>query len=188
MLLNTTQQQHEPGTADAGATGFFERMRLPIHAGRRLLAAVLLIACGGVTHAALIEIPGYQPDWGLVGDGRRHLPSWEGKAQRSRLDTYGILPANAAGLVRLGYPEIGMTHPRDIRGRTAESANGSPIPDSDPYAAIDAPYGTIGAPMPSTGDADPELWTVLLVAAGLIAYQVRRKSRVGAIRVRPLQY
>jgi hypothetical protein len=101
---------------------------------------------------------------------------------RNRLNAYGILPATASAL---GRPTFGATYPHNTGAHVLRAVDGSSLP-TDPYAAIDTPYGAIDS-SGASGDTDPELWAVLLVATGLIGYQIRRNSRISAVRIRPLR-
>ncbi len=155
-----------------------------------MFAAGLLLSCAGMANAALIEIPGVQGDRGYANDGRQQLLSWQENARHNaRLNAYGVLQATANGLGRSARPGIiDMARVHDFSAHVVPTGNGNPAPDSDLYAAIDAPYGVIESAKLAASDPDPELWTILVMAAVLIGYQIRRKSRIGAIRVRPLQY
>ena len=172
------------------AIGSCGKIRPHSSAGKRLLAAGLLLSCANMANAALIEIPRVQGDRGYANDGRRQLLSWQENARyHARLNAYGVLQATANGLGRSAHPGImDMARARDFSAHVVPTGNGNSAPVSDLFAAIDAPYGAIEVAKPSASDSDPELWTILLVAAVLIGYQIRRKSRIGAIRVRPLQY
>ena len=177
--MSHMQEHTAPGKGRFGTPLSLMKIRLP-----RLIATGLLLGCVSMANAALIEISRTPSDRGYANDLGRQLLFWQDHPHHNRLNAYGVLPAAAS---TLGRPAFGAAHMRDTRAHVLHAANGSPMPNSDLYAAIDAPYGAIDSSMPSS-DTDPELWTILLVATGLIGYQIRRKSRVGAIRVRPLRF
>jgi hypothetical protein len=181
---------HEHDAADVirpAVAGTPFSLRLPAFSCVRMIAAALLLSCSAVAQAALIEIPDYQQvERGSSGNDRNSLLSWQDNTHRAYLNGYGIFPVTY-GAERSNHLALDVMHALGTGkiGRTLRVADtyGS---SSDLYAAIDSPYGSLNSSKPS-GDSDPELWTIVLVAAGLIGYQIRRKSRIGAIRVRPLQ-
>ncbi len=158
------------------------RLLLPA-SGRLLFAAGLLLVCTSIASAALIEISLAPSDRKQATGRERPLPFRQDQSRHHRLNGYGFLPAVTDALGRQTY---GTTYRRNVGVHVLHTVDGSPMPNSDLYAAIDAPYGVIDSSVPS-GDTDPELWTILLVATGLIGYQIRRKSRISAVRIRPLQ-
>lgn len=159
-------------------------------AEKRLVAAGLLLSCMSMANAALIEMPGVQSDRGYANDGRRQLLSWQENAlYQARLNAYGVLQATANGLVgRSARPAMDLARVRGFSPHVEPAETGNAFLASDLYAAVDDPYGASVTTERLASDSDPELWTILIVAAGLIGYQIRRKSKFGAIRVRPLQY
>jgi hypothetical protein len=152
------------------------RTRLRSLASGGLAAASLLLVATQGGHAALIEIP-------ATGAGQQALSgSWQERA--------GLLPlalsANAVAGLRPGHAHAGAISLARAGGDRLGFKHPLPEVDSGLYAAIDAPFGAMGSASSLGPDSETEFWTVLLVGAGLIAYQIRRKSRAGFIRVRPL--
>lgn len=165
---------------------FTRQSRRRHNAGTGLLLC-LAAAIAAVTqdaYAALIELPAAELE------GRQAL-SWQQHTPQLHPGTAGLalpsgrhgarLAVTAAGVARVGGTGPSSKPPRNPAGGA----------DGGLYAAIDAPFGTVDPALmdsstPLGAGSESELWTLLLVGAGLIAYQIRRKSRVGSIRVRPL--
>jgi hypothetical protein len=149
----------------------------------RLGAAALLLAAG-TSGAALIEIPAAQLDRDLA-DGRHTAMSWQESTRHARLAAGAMTPlsghfsqyhaGHATGLAKVGNA--------DAKPRAGTAA---PAVQPGLYAALDAPFGALDTTAPLAAESESEIWTLLLVGAGLIAYQLRRKSRMGSIRFRPL--
>lgn len=152
-----------------------------------LLAAAFLFAVAGGAKAALIEMPPLGPGTAYAKQGAAQYPfSWQSIGHYTAPDMFGG-GAKANRLAGRAYPANGVTRLHDVGTHVLRTANGGMLADSDPFAAIDTPYGLIDGAAPLAVESDPELWTILLIAAGLIGYQLRRKSRIGAIRVRPIK-
>jgi hypothetical protein len=180
--MQECSKSQAPGTGVIGTSG---RIRPLPSAGKRLLAAGLLLSCASIVNAALIEMPHLRSDRNYSNEAARHHPlSPQTGTRDMRLGKPGADPATA----RLFYPANDTLRMHYTGAHVLRTANGGPSADSDLYAAIDAPYGAIDATTALAEDSGPELWTILLIAAGLIGYQLRRKSKFGAIRVRPLQF
>lgn len=175
-----------PATATGkfGARWFLTRIRpLKAAAKHQWAAGLLLFCCASMADAALIEISRVSPDRNQAGNRMQQLLFSKDQTHRNLLNTYGILPATASAL---GRPTFGATYPHNNTGaHVLRAVDGNPLP-TDPYAAIDTPYAAIDFSGTSR-DTDPELWAVLLVAIGLIGYQIRRNSRISAVRIRPLR-
>jgi hypothetical protein len=176
-----------PVTATTGKFGVprpFTKVRpLKAAAKHQLAAGLLLLSCGSMANAALIEIPRISPDRNQAGNRMQQLVFLQDHAFRNRLNAHGIIPATASALDR---PTFGATYMHNTGAHSLRAMGGIPVPNPDPFAAIDTPHGAIDSSAASE-DTDPELWAVLLVATGLIGYQIRRKSRIGAVMIRPLR-
>jgi hypothetical protein len=137
----------------------------------------------GPATAALIELPGATPDRGVHA-----ALSWQETTRRLHhaANADAGVPADYL-TVRLADTVAGVSRV----GTRPWSRSVAGTPDDGIYAAIDAPFGAMDAAptepaAPLHADPESEFWTLLLVGAGLVAYQVRRKSRMGSFRVRPL--
>lgn len=161
------------------------------HAATQLILAISLVFCGGLAKAALIEIaPVYSGNnnASIGNDSLKFLYDDRKTSPLVGFSGQGIRPVAGSGhdkFSRNGSSamQVGET------GMLLHASDNSGAKDPDIYADIDTPYGaTLDSTSSPSNDSDPELWSVLLVAAGLIGYQLKRKSRVGAIRVRPLHF
>jgi hypothetical protein len=145
--------------------------------GRAAAAACGLAVAGALllspaAWAALIEVP--IPDPGPHAASR----SWQDHTRQLRR-VAADFRHGPLGEAAIGVARVGNFGPRSAYLSSGES-------DAGLYAAIDAPFGAMESASALGPDSETEFWTLLLVGAGLVAYQIRRKSRVGFIRVRPL--
>ena len=155
--------------------------RARVRATTRGMAALLTLLAMTNAGAALIEIPAGQLER-QAADGQRGSLSWQESTRRARLAAGGAMPLHA------DYAQFHVDRTMGVArvGNTKVWAGAAP-PAAEPslFAALEAPFGSMdaAATLPET---ESELWALILVGAGLIAYQLRRKSRMGSIRVRPL--
>jgi hypothetical protein len=152
--------------------------RCPPPAARRLAAIIGLLFATTAAKAALIEVPAPE------ATGHAAAKSWQARVRQ-------LQPATAvdpfAPDLRHGYAGDASISLARTGNASARSGDRTAVTiDPGLYAALDAPVGAMGATPAPGPEAETELWTVLLVGAGLVAYQVRRKSRAGSRRVRPL--
>jgi hypothetical protein len=140
---------------------------------RRVLPAMVLgLGLAGSASAALFEIPGPVSD-PLYGPAARTHGS--GLAAGSALQPAAL--HRAAGGADTASAENPLAHGAATLKAVYEA-------NADVHSMVDTPYPVVSPPA-ATEPSAPDLWTILIVIAGLIAYQLRRKSRDGAIRIRP---
>ncbi|HEY5929803.1 MAG TPA: hypothetical protein VIU02_05790 [Burkholderiales bacterium] len=154
-------------------------------AAAQWFAGVLLLCAGGAVHAVVIEIPGVQSVPGYAsGSSTPAFLVRQDAFRKGRAGYPDFVPAGTYG-IGVGANPMKTLHAGNADAFLVRSEVLDSRPHGDLFAAIDAPYGEYNAALQAPGNSDPELWTMLLVAAGLVGYQIRRKSRVGAIRFRP---
>jgi MprA protease rhombosortase-interaction domain-containing protein len=136
-----------------------------VHA--RLLVAGLLVG-SGTLHGAMLETPVIRD--GASGSMAQALPAHGDVATAGRL-LPGNLPAQAGQAIGSGRTAL-------LRVTDANAASGNPIgsdiasekPPREPVAS--------GAGIRSDDALQaPGAWTLLLLAAGLVGYQLRRQSK-----------
>lgn len=184
--MNVPSQRRPPGPPQ-GSTSMLAGTRCKQQAtGKRLLAAALFLWFSGVAQAALIEVPGSPYD-ARIATGHPVL-SWQDRAiQTALLANDRILRSTAGWQGHAAHEANDVTRIRDIPAHVLRTTRAISRTDADQSATMDAPYRTIDDITDLPGDSVPDAWTVLLIAAGLVAYQIRRKSRIGAISIRPLR-
>jgi hypothetical protein len=140
------------------------------------IAAAFLVA--GSASAALIEIsipPSSTPLGSLVAERDADVdPSflpWEDPSWGS------------AHNVLAGNPAIGRRPGFGVHAVPGSSAAFPPLSDIGIPVPINPTHHDAWDTEVVQAGPLPDLWTTLLVAAGLIAYQIRRKLKTGAVRI-----
>lgn len=149
----------------------------------RVLLGLGAILATGTSNAALHEIHSPVSDPLYTGASAVHSPrAAESFPPLPGTDSMpSTSPLARAQVLKAWHPPVEEAKPAVM----LQAAHGQP----DLYAALDAPYASdIMTTEIQEDRPDSDLWTVLLVIFGLVAYQLRRKSRAGAIRVRPASF
>ncbi|HWA11719.1 MAG TPA: hypothetical protein VHA15_01365 [Burkholderiales bacterium] len=155
------------------------RRRAPAAARSLAAAIVLFLFAPTAAMAMLIEVPAPE------ATGHPAAKSWQERVRELQLAP-AVSPFDPG--LRPGYAGTASLSLARAGNASSPRPGERPAEQIDPglYATIDAPFGAIGSTRALGPDSETEFWTVLLVGAGLIAYQIRRKSRAGFLRVRPL--
>ena len=136
-----------------------------VHA--RLLIAGLL-AGSGALHGAMLETPEIRD--GSIGAMAQALPAHGDVTTAGRL-LPGNLPAQEG-------PALGSGRTALLRVIDANAASGNPIsPGIASEKSLKEPVASSAGIRADDALQAPGAWTLLLLAAGLVAYQLRRQSK-----------
>jgi hypothetical protein len=139
---------------------------------RALPAMVLGLGLAGSASAALFEIPG------PVSDPLYRSPT------HSTASSMGAGSSLQPAALQRATGDADTVSAESPLTQGAAALKAVYEANADVHSMVDTPYA-VESPPAATEQSAPDLWTILIVIAGLIAYQLRRKSRAGAIRIRP---
>lgn len=151
-----------------------------------LLIAITALVGSSSASAAIFEMQHASPGMDTAG-ARLRLPGnvLEGLYATASIDQGKNLPlpsakASLPGPEDILWVAIGEAGPLGFAA--AAWPAGAALPPAEAQGALShALVNTAGAPGEG---AAPEIWAVVLIAASLVWFQLRRKSRPGAIRFR----
>ena len=156
--------------------------------GRWLVVASIALFLSASAHSAVLVVSDTMVGSGLQSKSYSFNISTTGTYQATLVD-YDFPATFAAmllGISRTGGPFLGsINHAGSFNFNATQVGSytalffGAPGPFSiGSFTAYASSYGITVAAIP-----EPEVWAMMLIGAGLIGYQVRRKSRAGPVKV-----